>query len=85
MPLQFTENVVATHAAACERLHCGKIIKPGEPRIAKQDVTNHIKYVCESCAKHFDEKEAAAKLGSVTHTGMLQVLFGWILLVINLP
>ena len=69
MPLQFTENIVATREAPCERLHCGKIIRPGEARIAKEDVTNHIKYVCDSCAKYYDEKEAAAKLGSVAHTG----------------
>lgn len=69
MPLQFTENIVATREAPCERLRCGKIIRPGEARIAKEDVTNHIKYVCDSCAKYYDEKEAAAKLGSVAHTG----------------
>jgi hypothetical protein len=73
--LQFTENAVATRAAPCERLACGKIIKPGEPRIAKSDVTNHMKYVCETCAKYYDEKEEAAKLRSVAHTGMLQFLF----------
>lgn len=63
MPLQFMENAVATHVAPCERLWCGKLIQPGEPCIAKEDVTNHIKYVCEACAKYYDEKEAAAKLG----------------------
>jgi hypothetical protein len=65
---------VATRAAPCERLRCGKTIQPGEPRIAKEDVTNHIKYVCESCAKHYDEKEATAKLGGVAHTGITQSL-----------
>ena len=70
MLLQFTENAVATRAAPCERVSCKKIIRPGEPCIAKEDVTNPIKYVCESCAKHYNEKEAAAKLGSVTHTGI---------------
>lgn len=74
MPLQFTENAVATRAVPCERLRCGKIIKPGEARIAKEDVTNHIKYVCESCAKHYNEKEAAARLGSITHTGITRLL-----------
>ena len=74
MPLQFTENAVATRAAACERLLCGKTIQHGEPRIAKKDVTNHIKYVCESCAKYYDEKEAAAKLGCIAHTGITQSL-----------
>ena len=74
MPLQFTENAVATRAAACERLLCGKTIQPGEPRIAKEDVTSHIKYVCESCVKYYDEKEAAAKLGRVAHTGITQSL-----------
>lgn len=75
MPFQFTENVVATRAAPCERLRCEKIIKPGEPRIAKEDVTNHIKFVCESCAKYYDEKEATARLRNVAHTGMLRLLF----------
>ena len=68
MPLQFTENALATRAVPCERLRCGMIIKPGEPRIAKEDIMNHIKYVCGSCARYYDEKEAAAKLGNVTHT-----------------
>ena len=79
MPLQFTENVVATRAAQCERLSCENIIQPGEPRIAKEDVTNHIKYVCQTCAIHYDEKEEAGKLGSVAHTGKLSK----ILLLIN--
>ena len=69
MPLQFTENIVATREAPCERLLCGKFLRPGEACIAKEDVTNLIKYVCDFCAKYYNEKEAAEKLGSVTHTG----------------
>ena len=87
MLFQFTENAVATHAAPCERLRCGKIIKPGEPCIAKEDITNHIKYVCDSCAKYYNEKEAAVKLGSVIHTSITlsQLLITLIILLIKLP
>ena len=69
MPLQFTENAVATRPVRCERVSCGTIIQPGQPRIAKEDITQHIKYVCGPCGQYYDDKEAAAKLGNVTHTG----------------
>jgi hypothetical protein len=69
MPFQFTENAVATRAIPCERVSCSTIIQPGQPRIAKEDVTQHIKFVCGPCGQYYDDKEAAAKLGNVTHTG----------------
>lgn len=74
MPLQFTENTIANWAIACERLSCKTIIQPGEARFAAEDITGHIKYVCEACCAYYDQKEAQARHGNVAHTGIYLLL-----------
>jgi hypothetical protein len=74
MALQFTENAIATRALECERISCKTIIQPGEPRLAAEDVTGHIKYVCAPCRQHYNEKLAASRLGNIVHTGIVRAL-----------
>jgi hypothetical protein len=74
MPLQFTENAVANRPIKCERVSCKTVIQPGEARLAAEDITGHIKYVCAPCRAYYDQKEAQARHGNVAHTGIYLLL-----------